>query len=220
MDPDRVFIVGLSIGGVEAPLVAHDEPVRGVVVVNTVAKPFFEYLLDTRRRQMGLRRVPADEIDRRMALDELCNYRLLIEKQPPTSLLNATPACAEHIAYPAPFAYMQQWAALNLAEAWKRVQSRVLILYGTSDYISTVADDPMLAQMINRAHPSHATLKSVTDMDHYMGHASSMEDSLSNPNTRRDFVPTVLEEIRTWLRAVTDGSAPARRRVRRRPERH
>src|SRR4029077_3019714 len=78
VDPDRVFLVGLSVGGVEAPLVAHEEPVRGIVVVNTVAKPFFEYLLDTRRRQMALRRVPADEIDRRMAVDELCNHRLLI----------------------------------------------------------------------------------------------------------------------------------------------
>jgi hypothetical protein len=78
----------------------------------------------------------------------------------------------------------------------------VLVLYGTSDYISTVADDPMLADMINHARPSHATLKSVRDMDHYMGHSTSMEDSVSNPNTRRDFVPAVLEEVRAWLQVV------------------
>jgi pimeloyl-ACP methyl ester carboxylesterase len=202
VDPDRVFLVGLSVGGVEAPLVAHEEPVRGIVVVNTVAKPFFEYLLDSRRRQMDLRHVPADEIDRRMAVDELCNHRLLIEKQTPTAVLEATPACAEHIEYPAPFTFMQQWAALNVAAAWKPIESRVLVLYGTSDYISTVADDPMLADMINRVHPSHATLKSVRDMDHYMGHSTSMEDSVSNPNTRRDFVPAVLEEVRAWLQVV------------------
>jgi hypothetical protein len=56
--------------------------------------------------------------------------------------------------------------------------------------------------MINRAHPSHATLKSVSDMDHYMGHSISMEDSAANPNTRREFVPAVLEAIRAWLQVV------------------
>jgi hypothetical protein len=48
-----VFLVGLSLGGVEAPILAAEEEVRAVVVVNTVAKPLFEYLLDTRRRQMA-----------------------------------------------------------------------------------------------------------------------------------------------------------------------
>jgi hypothetical protein len=202
VDPDHVFLVGLSVGGAEAPLVAREEPVRGIVVVNTVAKPFFEYLLDTRRRQMGLRHVPADDIDRRMALDELCNHRLLIERQTPAAVLGAVPGCADHIEYPAPFTYMQQWAALNLADAWKKIDRPVLVLYGTSDYVSTVADDPMLADLINGFHPSRATLKPVSGMDHYMGQASSMQDSASNPNTRRDFVPAVLEEIRAWLQVA------------------
>jgi pimeloyl-ACP methyl ester carboxylesterase len=202
VDPDRVFLVGLSVGGVEAPLVARQEPVRGIVVVNTVAKPFFEYLLDTRRRQMGLHHVPADDLDRRMSLDELCNHRLLIEKQTPDAVLSAVPACAEHIDYPAPFTYMQQWASLNLADAWKQIDAPVLILYGTSDYISTIADDPMLADLINGFHPAHATVKPVSGMDHYMGQSPSMQDSASSPNTHRDFASAVLAEIRTWLEAV------------------
>jgi pimeloyl-ACP methyl ester carboxylesterase len=151
---------------------------------------------------MGLRHVPADDIDRRMALDELCNHRLLIERQTPAAVLGAVPGCADHIEYPAPFTYMQQWAALNLADAWKQIDRPVLVLYGTSDYVSTVADDPMLADLINGFHPSRATLKPVSGMDHYMGQASSMQDSASNPNTRRDFVPAVLEEIRAWLQVA------------------
>src|SRR5205085_8652783 len=55
VDARQVFVVGLSIGGVEAPLVAEQVPVKGLVVINTVAKPFLEYLTDTRRRQHLLR---------------------------------------------------------------------------------------------------------------------------------------------------------------------
>ncbi len=42
VDSRNIFLLGLSIGGVEAALVARREPVRSVVVVNTVAKPFLE----------------------------------------------------------------------------------------------------------------------------------------------------------------------------------
>jgi len=68
VDPGRVFVLGLSIGGVEAPMVAQGGDVRGVVVVNTVARPFLEYLLETIRRQDKLHRMPYDELDRHMRL--------------------------------------------------------------------------------------------------------------------------------------------------------
>ena len=110
VDPDAVFVIGLSIGGVEAPFMATAERMSGVVVINTVAKPFFEYLLDSRRRQMTLGHLPYDEIDRSMAVDERCNHRLLVEKEPPDAILASSPECADHIAYPAPFTFMQQWA--------------------------------------------------------------------------------------------------------------
>jgi pimeloyl-ACP methyl ester carboxylesterase len=202
VDPDNVFLIGLSIGGVEAPLVAGAAHVRGIVVVNTVAKPFFEYLLDTRRRQMGLRHVPPDEIDRRMRLDELCNHRLLIERQTPETVLDAVPGCADHIEYPAPFTYMQEWAALNPADAWKQVDVPVLILYGTSDYVSTIADDPLLADLINGFHAARATLRPISGMDHDMGQAPSMQASAAEPGARRDFAPAALAEISGWLQAM------------------
>src|SRR5690606_37458525 len=55
VDPANVFIVGLSIGGVHAPFLEQAHPVKGTVVINTTAKPFMEYLLETRRRQFALR---------------------------------------------------------------------------------------------------------------------------------------------------------------------
>ncbi len=128
VDPNNVFLVGLSIGGVEAPLVAQQVPVKGLIVINTVAKSFLEYLSDTRRRQSLLRHVPYDELERRLRLNEQCNHRLLIERQTPTELLRDIPACNDYIAYPAPHTFMQQWAALNLAEEWKKVDAPVLVI--------------------------------------------------------------------------------------------
>jgi pimeloyl-ACP methyl ester carboxylesterase len=201
VDSNAVFLVGLSIGGVEAPLIAGAEPVRGLVVVNTVAKPLFEYLLDTRRRQLLLAHTMYDEIDRRMLLDERCNHRLLIDKQAPEAITATAPECADYIAYPAPFTFMQEWADVNVAAAWKAVDRPVLILFGSSDFVSTIADDRYLEQVINGFHPGRASLTEIRGMDHAMNTAASMEQSFSRA-TGGVFDPAVLEATAAWLRRV------------------
>lgn len=200
VDPNNMILVGLSVGGVEAPLVAQQVPVKGLIVINTVAKSFLEYLSDTRRRQNLLRHTPFDELERRLRLNEQCNHRLLIERQAPTQLLKDIPACNDYIAYPAPYTFMQQWAALNLAEEWKKVDAPVLVIYGTSDYISTIADDAYLAEIIDGFHPGRATLSAIPNMDHYMIKASSMEESMNRPaGAPAQFEPKLIDVIKEWL---------------------
>ncbi|PWT91912.1 MAG: hypothetical protein C5B55_07315, partial [Blastocatellia bacterium] len=75
VDSENVFLIGISIGGVQAPLVAQEVSVKGIVVINTVIKPFLEYLIDTRRRQNLLARVPYDEMEQRLRTNERCNHR-------------------------------------------------------------------------------------------------------------------------------------------------
>lgn len=199
VDADEVFLVGLSIGGVEAPLIAAAEPVRGLVVINTVAKPLLEYLLDTRRRQLVLAHTMYDEIDRRMMLDEQCNHRLLVAKQTPAAIGAAVPECADYIDYPAPFTFMQQWADVNVAAAWKAVDRPVLILYGSSDFVSSIQDDRYLEQVIDGFHPGRASLEEIRGMDHSMSKAASMEESFTRPSPGV-FESAVLDAAISWLR--------------------
>ena len=196
--PDRVFVVGLSIGGVHAPLIAQRQPVRGVVVVNTVAKTFVEYLVETRRRQDTLKGLPFDEVDRRARVGERCNHDLLVAKQAPDAILAAHPECREHIEYPAPYTYMQQWADLDLAAEWKRVEAPVLIVQGESDFVATVSDAPLLRDIVESFHPGHATLAMIPGMDHYLTRAPSMKASLEK-TAAGEFEPRVLETIQGWL---------------------
>jgi uncharacterized protein len=201
VDPKKIFVVGLSIGGVEAPLLAQGYVVKGIVVVNTVAKPLFEYLLDTRRRQALLSHTPVVELEQRRRLDELCNHRLLIERQSPAEVLKGERRCAEFIEYPAPATYMQEWAALDLAAEWQKVRAPVLIVYGTSDFVSSIEDNPYLAQIINEAHANQASLEAIPGMDHYLTRAASMEESIGRPPGGGEFVPEVVETIGAWIAA-------------------
>jgi pimeloyl-ACP methyl ester carboxylesterase len=203
---DRVFVLGLSIGGVEAPLIAQREPVRGLVVVNTVAKPFIEYLLETRRRQNRLKGMPFDQLDHRQRVGERCNHDLLIERGTPEGILAAHPECGEFIEYPAPYTYMQQWAALDLSAEWKKVDAPVLIVQGESDFVATVADAPLLRDIVESFHPGRATLAMIPRMDHFMTRAESMKASMERPpGTAGEFEPRVLQSIQGWLAAQSAG---------------
>jgi len=210
VDPDNVFLMGISIGGVHAPLAAQQVPVKGLIVINTVIKPFLEYLMDTRRRQHLLRHTPYDEMERRLRANERCNHRLLIELQTPEQVVKDSAECGDFITYPAPYTYMQQWAVLNPAEEWKKVDAPVLVVYGTADFVSTIADDPYLVDVINSFHPGHATLKEIPNMEHGLTKAASMEVSLNKPaNAAVEFEPAVLEAIKTWLRSQTTSAPPS-----------
>jgi hypothetical protein len=74
-------------------------------------------------------------------------------------------------------------------------------VYGTSDYVSTVADDPYLADIINSFHPGRATLKAIPGMDHYLTKAASMEESMKRAEAGAggEFEPAVLDAVRDWL---------------------
>ena len=197
VDPNRVFILGLSIGGVHAPLIAQQERLRGVVVINTLAKPFIEYLIETRRRQGQLAGLGFDEIDRRQRVGEWCNHAMLVEGKRPQDILAARPECKESIQYAAPYTYMQQWAALDLSSEWKRVEAPVLVVQGETDYVATVADAPLLRDVINSFHPGNATLAMIPAMDHFLTQAPSMRKSMEEPSGV--FEPRVLQAVQDWL---------------------
>ena len=93
---------------------------------------------------------------------------------------------------------MQQWADLYLAAAWKRVDAPVLTVQGESDFVATVADAPLLRDIVESFHPGHATLAMIPGMDHYLTRAPSMKAS-QDKTAAGDFDPRVVDTIQGWL---------------------
>lgn len=206
VDSDNVFIFGLSIGGIVAPLVVREIPVKGLIVAETIGTSWYEYELENLRRQLLLRDRSYDEVERLVSQKNYCNQRLYIQKQTPGQIAKDAPFCARlPIQSPAPYTYMQQVADLNLAEAWKPVDAPVLVIYGTSDFLTSREEHQYLTNMINSFHPDRATFSPIEKMDHFLAQASSQRDSLErteNAQAEDVFEPAILERMKQWLNDI------------------
>jgi pimeloyl-ACP methyl ester carboxylesterase len=181
VDPERVFIVGHSIGSVEGPMAAAREPVRGIVVMQGVGTTWLEYELVNARRQLELEGLSPVAVADRMRLKEWALHRLLIEGQQRAALIAERPAAEMSIKFPASDDYLRQVAALNLPALWAQLDLPVLVVYGSSDFITSEADSRAILEAVNRTHPGRADLRIIERMDHYLTDAADQATSFKAP---------------------------------------
>ncbi len=204
VDSGAVFVFGHSMGGIVAPLVVGQVPVRGVVVAGTIGTGILEHELANLRRQLVLRGTDYGEVDALVRQKAACNHRLYVERQTPDQIGRDAPGCAKLPIQPAaPYTYMQQAAGLSLGAAWKGSAAPVLVLYGTSDYRTSAQEHQYLADMLNSFRPGRATFVQIEGMDHGFARAPSQRASLERTQggqPQEVFHPQVLDEVQRWMK--------------------
>jgi uncharacterized protein len=177
VDAAHVYVFGHSIGGTIAPrLVSASGGVAGLIVAETVGIDWFTYEMINERRQAALDRLTPAQIDADAATKEFCMHELLIAKKSSAEVAQEDAGCSGS-AYPVADAYIQQVAALNIADAWMKLDVPVLVVYGRADFITDESDHRRIADIVNAAHPQSATLAFVEDMDHYLVVSPSQQAS-------------------------------------------
>jgi pimeloyl-ACP methyl ester carboxylesterase len=148
VEADRIFMLGHSLGGLEAPLLAAELPPRGVAVYGAVFRNWADYHLDIDRYQTFLSNgTPPDEAAAATERDRELVRRFYFEKQSPAQLAAANPAYADAMRnafgwdgtdkmFGRNYKFMQDLAGLPLASAWRRAKSNVLAVYGESDVVA------------------------------------------------------------------------------------
>ncbi len=209
VDSERIYLLGHSIGGMIAPVLANEFPVRGVIAIGTVGISWFEYELENSRRQGTLAGLSPTELEARMRRKELCAHQLLVEKKTPESILNHHPECESDLNYPAHHTYIQQIADLKLPQIWTNVGSSVLLVYGASDFVTTAKEHLYIAQTVNEGRPGAAEYLELPGMDHYFMQAATIKDSYQRVVEGRpgDFHASILLPIENWLNLKSKISA-------------
>lgn len=179
--PDRVFILGHSLGGVEAPLLAAERPPRGVAVFGALLRNWADYMLDVDRLQdFAILGADPGETQARAEADRDAIRRFFFDREPLASIAARAPANVPSLtnlfgwdggtqAFGRSENFMQDLARLNLAAAWRDTHSRVLSLYGASDVIALNGQDQRdLVDIVNFYRPQTAEYVEVPGTMHGM----------------------------------------------------
>jgi pimeloyl-ACP methyl ester carboxylesterase len=214
VDQDKILIWGHSMGGCQGPKIAAEFPhVRGLAVFGTVARTWQEYTIENIRRQRGMAGVKPGELDK-LARQTIATMHLLFnEGMTPAEAKEKRPEWADAISVMSPdsrtmygmnFAYWPTCYGQNLGAAWEKVNTDVLVIFGTSEFIASEADHPMIADIVNANHPGRARYVKIDKMDHGFRAA---EDPMHSMRTwgqpgGPEFNPEIVRVLTEWADGV------------------
>ena len=206
IDPNRVFVLGISNGGGYAPLVAEGAPVAGYITVGGWSRTWYEHMLEIERSRYALDgKIPA-EIPTLVSRSATLYHDVLIKGRAPDAVIKADPALrsawdseSTGTLYGRPVAYYQQLQALNLTEAWSKVRAPALVMWGEFDWIMSRWDSEGIANHINTNTPGAAQFVVLPKAGHTMQNYPDLKTAFSGPQGAFDH--SIATRITAWLRA-------------------
>ncbi len=205
LDTSRIYMLGFSNGGGFAPLVAGDTPVRGYLVFSGWYKTWYEHMIEHERRRLRLKGTSQPDINVAMRKFATFYDLYLNGGQTPGAIIAAHPEFKDiwydqpDHQYERPSAYYHQLQALNLAEAWRRVDVPVLAVHGQFDWVMSADDFRLLADALNARHPGSAEFVEWPGADHGLyTHVSEQKAFGRDPDRKYD--PKLTEYVLHWLR--------------------
>lgn len=211
VDPDRIFILGMSNGGGFAPLVAQGERVAGYVASGGWVKTWFEHMMEIERRVLTLSGGDPGTVSERMRLRSDFYNLYLNGRLTPGKVLERRPELASAWSdlpghqYGRPASFYHQLQEMNLAAAWDKVDVPVLAVHGSYDWIMTPEDADLMTGIVNRKKPGLARLVMIPKMDHFYLVHETPEASFRR-STPGVFAEEVVETIVAWLKEKAGGA--------------
>ena len=157
VDADNVFLFGHSQGGINAPLMAVEIPVRGIAVFGTVLGGGIEGMLGQRRRMAMLDGTNPAEVDREVLTQGRFWYPLLVEKKTPREIREQHPELPKRVweqwvmddkyVGGRHYKFYHQGADKNLVDAWTKVAATRLLI-GGKDSSSKASKEPLQPRVL------------------------------------------------------------------------
>jgi pimeloyl-ACP methyl ester carboxylesterase len=216
VDRSRVYIFGHSMGGCHGPIVASEQPVKGVITYGTVSDSWLEWQIKAARTQSLLAGADPAEVDRLVRQTVTLYDAIYNQKKPIPQIRKEHPELEALIKDSAPsddmlsarsVRYMQEVNDKNFASFWQKIgDAKVLALFGENDFVSLEADQTQIPFIVNLKKPGSATFLKVKASDHGFTKTTSMKDSLDKwGKPGGEFNPEVIAVMKEWIATVEKG---------------
>ena len=209
---DKICIFGHSMGGAFGPIIAAEMRLHGVCVGGTVSKSWMEYFIENTRRQALLGGMSHSEAGAYIQRVAAFQHYLFYEGKTPDQIVKEHPELAETAREQVPdgktysgvgLPFFQELAKFNFEDLWSKVDANVMAFWGENDFISTEADHPMIAEMVNASHPGKGKYVKLPQTDHGFFKTTSMADSLSKwGRPGAEFNPAIVDALKSWLDSI------------------
>lgn len=191
IDPERVFVLGHSLGGAIAPRIAQAEPtVAGLILLAGTAEPFHRSLLRQARYVASLN--PDTAAESEPAIQKLARQIELVDDP---ELSAATPA--SELPFGLPAAYWLDLRDHRPEQIAAELNRPMLILQGGRDYQVTIADDLHRWESTLAARPD-VTVR-VYDADNHFLFTGTGPSSPAEYEPPQHMDLRVITDIATWL---------------------
>ena len=205
VDPEQVFVMGHSTGGMVGALVAGRRPCAGFVTSCTVGRTFYERSLETLRLQSDLAGDPPAKADTK--LKEYMNLMASAARGDSLqTILLLNPELGKYVNKSGRIMddrtldYWRGQLNLNLPEAYGKITAPVLVIYCASDFITQQACHERIRDVLVSSGNKDVTLEIVPETDHAYAFAKDKRASFVNYK-KRNFKgnPDPINRVSDWL---------------------
>jgi uncharacterized protein len=193
IDPERVFVLGHSLGGYAAPRIAEAAPdVAGLILLAPLAAGVQDKLLVQTEYLLNLDGTVTDEES--TALDEI---RTVVDQ---INALTEEDADSTDMIFGAPPSYWLDLRGYDPVEAAAALDVPMLILNGERDYQVTVEDD-FARWQAGLADRDDVVFQTYPGLNHLFmeGEGAPNPDEYNTPGHIRE---DVIDEIATWVKGI------------------
>ncbi|MFO0939938.1 MAG: alpha/beta fold hydrolase [Pirellulales bacterium] len=205
VDDKSIWLVGASIGGIQAPLLASAESAKGIAMFGTMAPNWQEFLTSSTRRQMMNSPTPAARIEAAVAQQAAGWQYLIHENLTPDDLavkhqelmdwVDAT--WAEGLYFSGiHYKFFQQLGKADIAGSLESFPGPVLALWGEHDIVTSSHGHQWLAEVVNRKSAGKGTYMAIPNVDHNM----RLVGSTSGAGTD-GAAEVVIDKVVDWIRS-------------------
>jgi pimeloyl-ACP methyl ester carboxylesterase len=223
VDPNRIYLLGGSIGGALAPILASEQPegIAGVIAVGGYTLTWYEHMLDIERRRLTLSGSKPAEVNAAMRGFAQFYTDYLIGRRTPGEVLAARPDLRPlwydepgH-QYGRPAAYYHAVQQLDVEGAWAKVAELgipALVVRGDYDWIMGPAEAERPVEIVNAIRPGLAKLVLLPKTDHGLMAYDSLVAAFGDGTPRND--GGAGRAVTAWLREQRGRAATSTSRSR------
>lgn len=222
VDPRRIVVLGHSMGGVQAPLLAAESPpVRGVAVYGTVVRNWHDYMQDLMRVQAFFSSDvdPAEAAEFSEAVRPLLD-RLFKEDVSLKQIAADSPVHAELLRTALQWdgnelilgrtaAYWRGVGDQRLTTAWRDTKAPVLSVYGEADFAAIDdRDHRLIVDIVNHYRPGTATFVMLPRSGHGFGLEGTREEvragnkAATTPKPPAPYNPALTALLADWINGL------------------